>query len=58
LFDLSAGIGYRPDGRGGRLRYLGEQGAREFASRMDGDANVLFTIRPDRWLSADYSGDL
>jgi PPOX class probable F420-dependent enzyme len=40
------------------IRYLGEQGAREFASRMNGDANVLFTIRPDRWLSADYSGDL
>lgn len=40
------------------IRYLGEQGAREFASRMDGEASVLFTIRPDRWLSADYSGDM
>ena len=40
------------------IRYLGEQGAREFVSRMDGYATVLFTIRPDRWLSADYSGDV
>jgi hypothetical protein len=21
-------------------------------------SSVLFTIRPDRWISADYSGDL
>ncbi|HEY4023871.1 MAG TPA: pyridoxamine 5'-phosphate oxidase family protein [Pseudonocardiaceae bacterium] len=40
------------------IRYLGEEGGREFASHMDGDASVLFTIRPDRWLSADYSGDM
>ena len=40
------------------IRYLGEQGGREFASHMDGNASVLFTIRPDRWLTSDYSGDV
>lgn len=40
------------------IRYLGQQGGRAFAASMDGDASVLFTIRPDRWFSADYSGDL
>lgn len=40
------------------IRYLGEQDGRAFASRIDGDASVLFTIRPDRWISTDYSGDL
>jgi len=40
------------------IRYLGEEGGRAFAARIDGDASVIFTIRPDRWFSADYSGDL
>lgn len=40
------------------IRYLGEEGGRAFAANMDGTASVLFTIRPDRWFSADYSGDL
>ncbi|WP_329068721.1 pyridoxamine 5'-phosphate oxidase family protein [Amycolatopsis sp. NBC_01480] len=39
------------------IRYFGEEGGREFADRMDGTASVLFTIRPDRWTTADYSGD-
>jgi len=39
------------------VRYLGEEGGRQFASRSDGRNSVLFTIRPDRWFSADYSAD-
>ncbi|MBF6175314.1 pyridoxamine 5'-phosphate oxidase family protein [Nocardia blacklockiae] len=40
------------------VRYLGPEGGRDFADRMDGSQSVLFTIRPDRWFSQDYSGDL
>ncbi|GAB2712560.1 pyridoxamine 5'-phosphate oxidase family protein [Nocardia thraciensis] len=40
------------------VRYLGPEGGREFAAKMDGTTSVLFTIRPDRWFSQDYSGDL
>ena len=40
------------------VRYLGEEGARQFVASMDGNANVLFTFRPDRWLSADFSDEL
>lgn len=40
------------------IRYLGEEGGRAFAANMDGASSVLFTIRPDRWSSADFSGDL
>ncbi|MEZ0362670.1 pyridoxamine 5'-phosphate oxidase family protein [Mycobacterium sp. pUA109] len=40
------------------IRYLGEQGGREFVRQMDGATSVLFTIRPDRWFSADFSDDL
>lgn len=36
-------------------RYLGEEGGRQFASQSDGQDSVLFTIRPDRWFSSDYS---
>ncbi|MBH0776614.1 pyridoxamine 5'-phosphate oxidase family protein [Nocardia bovistercoris] len=39
-------------------RYLGPDGGRAFAEGMDGNTSVLFTIRPDRWISQDYSGDL
>ncbi|CAJ1493824.1 pyridoxamine 5'-phosphate oxidase family protein [[Mycobacterium] kokjensenii] len=39
-------------------RYLGAEGGRAFAAAMDGATSVLFTIRPDRWMSADYSADL
>ncbi|MDT8914902.1 pyridoxamine 5'-phosphate oxidase family protein [Amycolatopsis sp. PS_44_ISF1] len=38
-------------------RYLGEEGGRRFAESMNGDESVLFTIRPDRWVTSDYSGD-
>lgn len=40
------------------IRYLGQEGGRAFAANMDGASSVLFTIRPDRWLTADFSGDL
>jgi uncharacterized protein len=40
------------------IRYLGEEGGRGFVSSMKDSPGVLFTIRPDRWLSADFSGDL
>ncbi|MBF6327431.1 pyridoxamine 5'-phosphate oxidase family protein [Nocardia transvalensis] len=39
-------------------RYLGPEGGRAFAQRIDGTKSVLFTIRPDRWITQDYSGDL
>jgi PPOX class probable F420-dependent enzyme len=40
------------------VRYLGEEGGRAFVRSMEGQDSVLFTIRPDRWISADFSGDL
>ena len=40
------------------VRYLGEEGGRAFVRSTDGQDGVLFTIRPDRWISADFSGDL
>lgn len=40
------------------IRYLGEEGGRDFARHNDGQDSVLFTIRPDRWFTADFSGDL
>ncbi|OSC30715.1 pyridoxamine 5-phosphate oxidase [Mycobacterium vulneris] len=39
------------------IRYLGEEGGRAFVRSMEGVEEVLFTIRPDRWLSADFTGD-
>jgi PPOX class probable F420-dependent enzyme len=40
------------------IRYLGEERGRAFVRSMEGVEEVLFTIRPDRWLSADFTGDL
>jgi hypothetical protein len=40
------------------IRYLGEEGGRAFVRSLDDHDSVLFTIRPDRWLTADFSGDL
>lgn len=39
------------------IRYLGEEGGRAFVRSMEGVEEVLFTIRPDRWLSADFSDE-
>lgn len=40
------------------IRYLGEEAGREFARSMAGVASVLFTVRPDRWLTADFSDEV
>lgn len=40
------------------IRYLGEEGGNAFVEATRDVTSVLFTIRPDRWISADYSGDL
>jgi PPOX class probable F420-dependent enzyme len=40
------------------IRYLGEEGGREFIRSMEGQDSVLFTIHPDRWITADFSADL
>jgi PPOX class probable F420-dependent enzyme len=37
------------------IRYLGEEGGRAFVRSMDSQTTVLFSIRPDRWLTADFS---
>jgi PPOX class probable F420-dependent enzyme len=40
------------------IRYLGEEGGRAFVSSIKDRPGVLFTIRPDRWFTADFSGEL
>jgi len=40
------------------IRYLGEEGGRAFVSSMEGQSSALFTIRPDRWITADFSDEL
>jgi PPOX class probable F420-dependent enzyme len=40
------------------IRYLGEERGRNFVDSLDGHETVLFTIRPNRWLTADFSGEL
>jgi uncharacterized protein len=37
------------------IRYLGEEDGRAFVQGMESQQTVLFTIRPDRWLTADFS---
>jgi uncharacterized protein len=37
------------------IRYLGEEGGRAFVRSLEGGDSVLFTVRPDRWLTADFS---
>jgi hypothetical protein len=39
------------------IRYLGEEGGRAFVRGYQPSDTVLFTVRPNRWLSADFSGD-
>lgn len=36
------------------IRYLGEEGGRAFVEGMADQPATLFTIRPDRWITADY----
>jgi nitroimidazol reductase NimA-like FMN-containing flavoprotein (pyridoxamine 5'-phosphate oxidase superfamily) len=40
------------------IRYLGEEAGRAFVHTLEGQESVLFTIRPDRWITADFSGEL
>jgi PPOX class probable F420-dependent enzyme len=40
------------------IRYLGEEGGRAFVRSMEGVEEVMYTIRPDRWVTADFSDDL
>jgi uncharacterized protein len=37
------------------IRYLGEEAGRAFVSSLEGQVTVLFTVRPDRWITADFS---
>ena len=37
------------------IRYLGDEEGRAFVEGMRDVATVLFTVRPDRWITADYS---
>ncbi len=37
------------------IRYLGEEGGRAFVKSLEGQQSVLFTVRPDRWITADFS---
>lgn len=39
-------------------RYLGDEGGRAFVEGMGDAQSVLFTVRPDRWMSADFSDDI
>jgi len=39
------------------IRYLGEAGGRGFVRSLGDYDSVLFTIRPDRWFTADFSAD-
>lgn len=40
------------------IRYLGDEGGRAFVRAMGDSASVLFTVRPDKWLTADFSDEL
>jgi nitroimidazol reductase NimA-like FMN-containing flavoprotein (pyridoxamine 5'-phosphate oxidase superfamily) len=37
------------------IRYLGEEGGRAFVQSLEGQESALFTVRPDKWISADFS---
>jgi hypothetical protein len=39
------------------IRYRGADAGREWARRLEDIDTVLFTIRPDRWFTADFSDD-
>ncbi|BBZ28597.1 hypothetical protein MMAD_28920 [Mycolicibacterium madagascariense] len=40
------------------IRYLGEEGGRAFVDGMGDAPSVLYTVRPDRWITADFSEDV
>lgn len=40
------------------IRYLGEEDGKKFSKAMPGEGSALYTIRPDRWITADFTGEL
>ena len=40
------------------IRYLGDDAGRAFVASMGETESVLFVVRPDRWLTADFSDDV
>ena len=40
------------------IRYLGDEGGRAFVRSIEDRPTVLFSIRPDRWITADFSDEL
>jgi PPOX class probable F420-dependent enzyme len=40
------------------IRYLGEEGGRAFLKSMEGVEEVLYVVRPERWLTADFTDDV
>lgn len=40
------------------IRYLGEEAGRAFVDGLKDQESVLFTVRPDRWLTADFSDEI
>ncbi|TRW79095.1 pyridoxamine 5-phosphate oxidase [Mycolicibacterium sp. 018/SC-01/001] len=40
------------------IRYLGEEGGKAFVASMEDSPSLVFLVRPDRWITADYSDDL
>jgi PPOX class probable F420-dependent enzyme len=37
------------------VRYLGDEGGRAFVQSLKDQESVLFTVRPDKWITADFS---
>lgn len=40
------------------IRYLGPEAGRAFVKNMEDGTSVLYTIRPTRWITQDFSGML
>ncbi len=40
------------------VRYLGPEAGPAFVDSLEEQDSVLFHIRPDRWITADFSGEL
>jgi hypothetical protein len=40
------------------IKYLGDEAGRRFVRNFDEMDSTLFTVRPDRWITADFRGIL
>ncbi|MHA0287764.1 pyridoxamine 5'-phosphate oxidase family protein [Mycobacterium sp. C3-094] len=40
------------------IRYLGEEGGKAFVASMEDSPSLVFLVRPDRWITADFSDEL